>query len=272
MSKVIIIVLIALGTACGLLMARPLLLARWLWPGPTVKGPGDVYVQAFQALACLIALGRFSHVLDEAPRACTNLPRPVRNSRVLYVSPTSCTKLPRPVRFSHVPGASPTSCTRRPRPGQGAPTSAGPAKAGADRPCRGSLARVHWISPAMRERRARGRLRRQRHAQHRRLHLLPDAVCAGVLSREAARFALPRGMTPGPSVARLRFRQESMRLYRNPPTGRAAFLTPSRAARRETSSGLLWARRSSWPSDCPGRTIPLLILDKAGCHLRACEK
>jgi hypothetical protein len=57
MSKVIIIVLIALGTACGLLMARPLPLARWLWPGPTVKGPGDVYVQAFQALACIVVLG-----------------------------------------------------------------------------------------------------------------------------------------------------------------------------------------------------------------------
>lgn len=57
MSKVIVIVLIVLGTACGVLMARPLPLARWLWPGPTVKGPADVYVQAFQSLVVLVALG-----------------------------------------------------------------------------------------------------------------------------------------------------------------------------------------------------------------------
>lgn len=37
-------------------MTRANRLARSLWPGPTVKGPGDLYVQAFQTLVCLAVL------------------------------------------------------------------------------------------------------------------------------------------------------------------------------------------------------------------------
>lgn len=57
MKTAAVFVLIVLGTASALLMSRPLAIARWMWPGPTVKGPGDLYVQAFQALLCLIVLG-----------------------------------------------------------------------------------------------------------------------------------------------------------------------------------------------------------------------
>lgn len=56
MGPFVVIVLQLLGIAAALLIPRSGTLARQLWPGPTVKGPGDVYVQAFQALVCLVVL------------------------------------------------------------------------------------------------------------------------------------------------------------------------------------------------------------------------
>lgn len=56
MSFAIITILIA-GTTSGLLMCKADSIARALWPGPGVKGPGDVYVQAFQNLLCISILG-----------------------------------------------------------------------------------------------------------------------------------------------------------------------------------------------------------------------
>lgn len=52
----LIIIALCLGQASGLLVMRSYPIARALWPGPSVKGPGDVYVQAFQTLICMAAL------------------------------------------------------------------------------------------------------------------------------------------------------------------------------------------------------------------------
>lgn len=57
MPHAIIIAILALGTTSGLLIFRAYPIARALWPGPSVKGPGDVYVQAFQTLLCMAVLG-----------------------------------------------------------------------------------------------------------------------------------------------------------------------------------------------------------------------
>jgi hypothetical protein len=54
---VIAVFLMVIGAASAMLMSRPRAVARWLWPGPTVKGPGDGYAQAFQAMVCLVVLG-----------------------------------------------------------------------------------------------------------------------------------------------------------------------------------------------------------------------
>lgn len=57
MSRAVIVVVVLVGTVGALLMSRAHPIARALWPGPTVKGPGDVYAQAFQALFCIAVLG-----------------------------------------------------------------------------------------------------------------------------------------------------------------------------------------------------------------------
>jgi hypothetical protein len=44
------------GVTSASLIPFSRLIARTLWPGPGVKGPGDVYVQAFQALLCVAVL------------------------------------------------------------------------------------------------------------------------------------------------------------------------------------------------------------------------
>ena len=51
------IALITLGLSCAALTTRVNWIARRLWPGPTVKGPADIYVQAFQGLIVLAGLG-----------------------------------------------------------------------------------------------------------------------------------------------------------------------------------------------------------------------
>jgi hypothetical protein len=56
MTGTLVILLVLLGVASALLMTRASRLARAFCPGPTVKGPGDVYVQAFQTLLCLAVL------------------------------------------------------------------------------------------------------------------------------------------------------------------------------------------------------------------------
>ncbi|MFT3786893.1 MAG: hypothetical protein QM770_12120 [Tepidisphaeraceae bacterium] len=57
MFPFLLILLAGLGTVAALLIPLSGRLARHVWPGPTVKGPADVYTQAFQALVCLAGLG-----------------------------------------------------------------------------------------------------------------------------------------------------------------------------------------------------------------------
>lgn len=63
------IALVALGTFSAILTTQVRWLARWLWPGPTVKGPADLYVQAFQALLVLAGLGGLCLVSSAAALA-----------------------------------------------------------------------------------------------------------------------------------------------------------------------------------------------------------
>lgn len=56
MRSVLVILFVSAGTVAALLLPTSRRLARSLWPGPTVKGPGDVYVQAFQAIVCVVGL------------------------------------------------------------------------------------------------------------------------------------------------------------------------------------------------------------------------
>lgn len=56
MWKWLLIVALAVGSMASLLMPLSGHIARHLSPGPTVKGPGDLYAQAFGVLIVLVGL------------------------------------------------------------------------------------------------------------------------------------------------------------------------------------------------------------------------
>ena len=59
MIEILVMLSVCVSMSAALLMPRSSRIAR-LWKSPGVKGPGDLYAQAFQAIICMIALGVFA--------------------------------------------------------------------------------------------------------------------------------------------------------------------------------------------------------------------
>ena len=59
MIEIPVMLSVCVGMLAALLMPRAAHISR-LWQRPGVKGPGDFYAQAFQAIVCMIALGMFA--------------------------------------------------------------------------------------------------------------------------------------------------------------------------------------------------------------------